>query len=129
MLAEIYSWFTEGFDTADFKDAKALFQALGGYAARDMRCAKCGSDNRDLIELYPEDSSRRSTMNSPLARSIATCCWSSLAATIALTAGLTLSDGKACACGLLRKWRGACRRSDSVSALQASVMHPLWLSY
>jgi hypothetical protein len=24
MLSEIYSWFTEGFDTADLKDAKAL---------------------------------------------------------------------------------------------------------
>ena len=24
MLAEIYDWFTEGFDTADLKDAKAL---------------------------------------------------------------------------------------------------------
>jgi len=28
MLAEIYNWFTEGFDTADLKDAKALFDAL-----------------------------------------------------------------------------------------------------
>ena len=24
MLSEIYNWFTEGFDTADLKDAKAL---------------------------------------------------------------------------------------------------------
>jgi class 3 adenylate cyclase/tetratricopeptide (TPR) repeat protein len=28
MLAEIYAWFTEGFDTADLKDAKALLEAL-----------------------------------------------------------------------------------------------------
>jgi tetratricopeptide (TPR) repeat protein len=28
MLAEIYNWFTEGFDTADLKDAKALLQDL-----------------------------------------------------------------------------------------------------
>ncbi len=28
MLAEIYNWFTEGFDTADLKDAKALLEAL-----------------------------------------------------------------------------------------------------
>jgi hypothetical protein len=28
MLAEIYNWFTEGFDTADLKDAKALLNAL-----------------------------------------------------------------------------------------------------
>jgi predicted ATPase len=28
MLAEIYAWFTEGFDTADLKDAKALLEEL-----------------------------------------------------------------------------------------------------
>jgi adenylate cyclase len=28
MLAEIYGWFTEGFDTADLKEAKALLEAL-----------------------------------------------------------------------------------------------------
>ena len=30
MLAEIYNWFTEGFDTADLKEAKALLDELGG---------------------------------------------------------------------------------------------------
>ena len=30
MLAEIYGWFTEGFDTADLKEAKALLEQLGG---------------------------------------------------------------------------------------------------
>src|SRR5712664_4882212 len=30
LLAEIYGWFTEGFDTADLKEAKALLQELGG---------------------------------------------------------------------------------------------------
>jgi predicted ATPase len=29
MLAAIYNWFTEGFDTADLKDAKALLEELG----------------------------------------------------------------------------------------------------
>jgi tetratricopeptide (TPR) repeat protein len=29
MLSEIYNWFTEGFDTADLKDAKALLGELG----------------------------------------------------------------------------------------------------
>src|SRR5262249_16433359 len=29
MLADIYNWFTEGFDTADLKDAKALLDELG----------------------------------------------------------------------------------------------------
>ncbi len=28
MLADIYGWFTEGFDTADLKDAKALLDGL-----------------------------------------------------------------------------------------------------
>jgi hypothetical protein len=27
-LADIYNWFTEGFDTADLKDAKALLNRL-----------------------------------------------------------------------------------------------------
>jgi len=27
-LADIYGWFTEGFDTADLKDAKALLDEL-----------------------------------------------------------------------------------------------------
>ena len=30
MLAEIYNWFTEGFDTADLKEAKALLEQLRG---------------------------------------------------------------------------------------------------
>jgi hypothetical protein len=30
MLAAIYGWFTEGFDTADLKDAKALLDELSG---------------------------------------------------------------------------------------------------
>jgi predicted ATPase len=29
MLTEIYGWFTEGFDTADLKDTKALLDELG----------------------------------------------------------------------------------------------------
>ena len=28
MLADIFNWFTEGFDTADFKDAKASLDQL-----------------------------------------------------------------------------------------------------
>jgi len=30
MLSEIYNWFTEGFDTIDLKDARALLDELGG---------------------------------------------------------------------------------------------------
>ena len=29
LLAEVYDWFTEGFDTADLQEAKALLEALG----------------------------------------------------------------------------------------------------
>jgi predicted ATPase len=32
MLDEIYNWFTEGFDTADLKEAKALLEELSGSA-------------------------------------------------------------------------------------------------
>jgi predicted ATPase len=28
LLAPVYSWFTEGFDTADLQDAKTLLEAL-----------------------------------------------------------------------------------------------------
>jgi hypothetical protein len=30
MLAEIYGWFTEGFDTVDLKDARTLLDELEG---------------------------------------------------------------------------------------------------
>ena len=43
MLAEIYGWFTEGFDTADLKDAKALLDELdasGDDIAMRARSAK-----------------------------------------------------------------------------------------
>jgi len=30
MFSEIYAWFTEGFDTADLPDAKALLDELSG---------------------------------------------------------------------------------------------------
>jgi predicted ATPase len=29
LLAPIYGWFTEGFDTADLQEAKVLLEALG----------------------------------------------------------------------------------------------------
>jgi predicted ATPase len=29
LLAELYPWFTEGFDTADLQEAQALLEALG----------------------------------------------------------------------------------------------------
>ncbi len=35
MLAEIYGWFTEGFDTADLKEAKGLMEYLEGGGTRE----------------------------------------------------------------------------------------------
>jgi tetratricopeptide (TPR) repeat protein len=47
MLADIYNWFTEGFDTADLKDAKALLDELASYTrVESMHCAKCGAVQR-----------------------------------------------------------------------------------
>jgi Adenylate and Guanylate cyclase catalytic domain len=40
LLAEIYGWFTEGFDTADLKEAKALLQELGGQEVKRQRGKK-----------------------------------------------------------------------------------------
>jgi predicted ATPase len=34
LLAPVYDWFTEGFDTRDLKDAKALLEELGGQGTR-----------------------------------------------------------------------------------------------
>ena len=45
MLAEIYGWFTEGFDTADLKEAKALLDELRLRDRQRMLCAKCKCEN------------------------------------------------------------------------------------
>jgi predicted ATPase len=37
LLAPVYSWFTEGFDTADLKDAKALLNELAKETPREAR--------------------------------------------------------------------------------------------
>ena len=34
LLAPVYGWFTEGFDTRDLKDAKALFDELAALPER-----------------------------------------------------------------------------------------------
>ena len=36
ILADIYGWFTEGFDTADLKDAKALLEELTTSFVSDL---------------------------------------------------------------------------------------------
>jgi predicted ATPase len=37
MLAEIYNWFTEGFDTPDLKEAKALLEELAAGHSSSIR--------------------------------------------------------------------------------------------
>jgi tetratricopeptide (TPR) repeat protein len=46
MLAEIYGWFTEGFDTADLKDAKALLEELEGQAKRTPSAKRKSAEKR-----------------------------------------------------------------------------------
>ena len=36
LLAAVYDWFTEGFDTADLQEAKGLLEAFGGEESREM---------------------------------------------------------------------------------------------
>ena len=38
VLAEVYGWFTEGFDTADLQEAKALLEELWGIMAHSLLC-------------------------------------------------------------------------------------------
>jgi len=46
LLAPVYGWFTEGFDTADLKEAKALFHGLGdsGSPLRGNACRVAASE-------------------------------------------------------------------------------------
>ena len=46
MLAEIYGWFTEGFDTADLREAKALLEELEGQATRTPSEKRKGTGKR-----------------------------------------------------------------------------------
>jgi hypothetical protein len=43
-LAQMYGWFTEGFDTADLKDAKALLD--------ELKASICG---RDILPAFPSN--------------------------------------------------------------------------
>ena len=40
LLSEIYGWFTEGFDTADLKDAKALLDELSDCTQNGLNCRR-----------------------------------------------------------------------------------------
>ena len=54
MLAEIYGWFTEGFDTADLKDAKALLDELSARIIGSVRCSNCNTENPDGLQFCNE---------------------------------------------------------------------------
>jgi predicted ATPase len=43
LLAPVYGWFTEGFDTRDLKNAKALLEEL---ASKGVRSSACDSVNQ-----------------------------------------------------------------------------------
>ena len=43
LLAPIYGWFTEGFDTRDLKEAKALLGELGHSGSTNTTVICCGS--------------------------------------------------------------------------------------
>jgi hypothetical protein len=43
LLAPVYGWFTEGFDTRDLKEAKALLEEL---ASKGVRSSACDSVNQ-----------------------------------------------------------------------------------
>ena len=48
MLSEVYNWFTEGFDTADLKEARTLLEGIGEMAKRGR--SKKGKDNKSMEE-------------------------------------------------------------------------------
>jgi len=54
LLAPVYGWFTEGFDTADLKAAKALLDELGGTWWRSRRgCGAGGDPGATTLGLWP----------------------------------------------------------------------------
>ena len=63
MLADIYGWFAEDFDDADFKYAKVTLDELNMLAERPriMRCSKCGYQNPEGMKFCEQctDSLRR----------------------------------------------------------------------
>lgn len=63
LLAEIYGWFTEGFDTADLKDAKALLDDLQQQTAQ---AAQYGTGSgSDLVPAEARDSEAPGRYRSP----------------------------------------------------------------
>ena len=53
LLAPIYGWFTEGFDTADLKDAKALLEQLRPKNVSSWSTSQLKSEMRPLVSGIP----------------------------------------------------------------------------
>jgi hypothetical protein len=49
-LAPVYGWYTEGFDTKDLKDAKALMDELGERVRREIDGAVVAADIKRAVE-------------------------------------------------------------------------------
>ena len=60
LLAPVYSWFTEGFDTADLQEARALLEELGGKErSNKCPCAELQVHLRSLDSRDPVIYNRR----------------------------------------------------------------------
>jgi predicted ATPase len=59
VLASIFGWFTEGFDTLELKQAKALLDQLASTTR--LRCAGAGTDQRVIAKVFTELPNGRSS--------------------------------------------------------------------
>jgi len=65
LLAETYGWFTEGFDTADLQDARAVLTACRPYAARGERGAAAPPKRKPRGAVTPDPPRNLSRRRSP----------------------------------------------------------------
>jgi hypothetical protein len=73
MLADVYGWFTEGFDTADLKDARALLDELSAATRVNLACAsrrplppRCGGKVAGATHTQARHCTRRSFLEGAL---------------------------------------------------------------
>ena len=78
MLAEIYGWFTEGFDTADLKDAKALLDELEArrrclLKMQDRECRPAQSFASSAVSRSKADARSAAWPTRPTPSSVSEC--------------------------------------------------------
>ena len=56
MLAELYGWFAEGFDTLDLQEAKALLDQLAGSLGEDLATTPRRAPGADVLLSVLRDS-------------------------------------------------------------------------